>query len=66
MLIKKDKRQEQSFRPSLHVEFDIFLQQQSQRFAPENCLKIDFHCHDHNSDVPDELGGVSSGCLKHG
>jgi glycosyltransferase involved in cell wall biosynthesis len=57
MLIKKDKRQEQSFRPSLHVEFDIFLQQQSQRFAPENCLKIDFHCHDHNSDVPDELWG---------
>jgi glycosyltransferase involved in cell wall biosynthesis len=57
MLIKKDKRQEQSFRPSLNVEFDIFLQQQSQRFAPENCLKIDFHCHDHNSDVPDELWG---------
>jgi glycosyltransferase involved in cell wall biosynthesis len=57
MLIENDKRQTQSFRPSLHVEFDIFLQQQSQRFARENCLKIDFHCHDHNSDVPDELWG---------
>ena len=57
MLIKHDKRQDQSFRPSLHLEFDVFLQQQSQRFAPENCLKIDFHCHDHNSDVPDELWG---------
>ena len=57
MLIKQDKRQEKSFRPSLHVEFDVFLQQQSQRFDPENCLKIDFHCHDHNSDVPDELWG---------
>ncbi|MGK0382459.1 MAG: glycosyltransferase involved in cell wall biosynthesis [Flavobacteriales bacterium] len=57
MLIKQEKRQEKSFRPSLHVEFDVFLQQQSQRFDPENCLKIDFHCHDHNSDVPDELWG---------
>ena len=57
MLIEKDNRQEQSFRPSLNVEFGIFLQQQSQRFARENCLKIDFHCHDHNSDVPDELWG---------
>jgi glycosyltransferase involved in cell wall biosynthesis len=57
MLIEKDKEQEQSFRPSLHLEFDVFLQQQSQRFAPENCLKIDFHCHDYNSDVPDELWG---------
>jgi glycosyltransferase involved in cell wall biosynthesis len=57
MLIKQEKRQEKSFRPSLHVEFDVFLQQQSQRFDPKNCLKIDFHCHDHNSDVPDELWG---------
>jgi glycosyltransferase involved in cell wall biosynthesis len=57
MLIKQEKRQDKSFRPSLHVEFDVFLQQQSQRFDPENCLKIDFHCHDHNSDVPDELWG---------
>jgi glycosyltransferase involved in cell wall biosynthesis len=57
MLLEKNKGLEQSFRPSLHMEFDVFLQQQSQRFAPENCLKIDLHCHDLNSDVPDELWG---------
>jgi hypothetical protein len=34
MLIEKDKGQEQSFRPSLHLEFDVFLHQQSQMFAP--------------------------------
>jgi hypothetical protein len=25
MLIEKDKEQEQSFRPSLHLEFDVFF-----------------------------------------
>lgn len=45
------------FRNGLRAEFDHFLSQQSQRFDSENCLQIDFHCHDHNSDVPDELWG---------
>lgn len=57
MLINQDNGLDQSFRQSLHLEFEAFLQQQAKRFAPENCLKIDFHCHDHNSDVPDELWG---------
>lgn len=57
MLINQDNRLDQSFRQSLQVEFEAFLQQQGKRFVPENCLKIDFHCHDHNSDVPDELWG---------
>ena len=57
MLINQDNGLDQSFRQSLQVEFEAFLQQQGKRFAPENCLKIDFHCHDHNSDVPDELWG---------
>ncbi|MGO4893412.1 glycosyltransferase [Flavobacterium sp. W21_SRS_FM6] len=45
------------FRQRLANEYAEFLQEQGQRFNPKNCLKIDFHCHDHNSDVPDELWG---------
>jgi glycosyltransferase involved in cell wall biosynthesis len=45
------------FRLSLKTEFDQFLTQQKYQYAPENCLKIDLHCHDHNSDIPDELWG---------
>ena len=48
---------EPEFRQSLEQEFEHFLSQQAQRFNPTNCLKIDFHCHDQNSDVPDELWG---------
>jgi len=48
---------EPEFRQSLEQEFTAFLAQQAERFNPNNCLKIDFHCHDHNSDVPDELWG---------
>ena len=48
---------EPQFRNGLRAEFDHFLSRQSQRFDSENCLQIDFHCHDHNSDVPDELWG---------
>ena len=48
---------EPRFRQGLKVEFDSFIRQQAGRFDPENCLQIDFHCHDHNSDVPDELWG---------
>ncbi|WP_413700644.1 PHP domain-containing protein [Psychromonas sp. KJ10-10] len=50
-------KQQPNFRESLDLEFKQFLNQQSTRFDPENCLKIDLHCHDHNSDVPDELWG---------
>jgi len=49
--------QKPNFRESLESEFKQFIDQQSQRFDPENCLRIDLHCHDHNSDVPDELWG---------
>ncbi|TGN39515.1 glycosyltransferase [Marinobacter confluentis] len=48
---------EPRFRSGLRSEFDDFLSQQGRRFDPENCLRIDFHCHDHNSDIPDELWG---------
>jgi len=45
------------FRRSLRDEFDSYLSKQSIDIDRENCLKIDLHCHDHNSDVPDELWG---------
>ncbi len=46
-----------SFRESLKNEYDEFLQLQKNKYNSEDCLKVDLHCHDHNSDVPDELWG---------
>jgi glycosyltransferase involved in cell wall biosynthesis len=57
MLTTQDNSDIKGFRQSLSAEFNGYLEQQSQRFAAENCLEIDLHCHDHNSDVPDELWG---------
>lgn len=45
------------FRRALVREFDEYLDQQERRFAAADRLRIDLHCHDHNSDVPDELWG---------
>jgi len=45
------------FRRSLKFEFDDYLKQEADKFDPENCLKMDLHCHDLNSDIPDELWG---------
>ena len=45
------------FRQSLKDEFTHYLREAHESLDYENCLKIDFHCHDHNSDVPDELWG---------
>lgn len=46
-----------SFRDQLRAEFDHFLSAEQLRFADKDCLRIDLHCHDRNSDVPDELWG---------
>ncbi len=46
-----------SFREKLQLEFHGYLQKESTRFAASERLQIDFHCHDRNSDVPDELWG---------
>lgn len=45
------------FHSQIRQEYDRFLLAQEQRFPVENRLKIDLHCHDLNSDVPDELWG---------
>jgi glycosyltransferase involved in cell wall biosynthesis len=46
-----------SFRDDLSVEFKRYLIAESARFDRAETLRIDLHCHDHNSDVPDELWG---------
>ncbi len=45
------------FRNSLTDEYSAYLEAESRRFAGEACLRVDLHCHDLNSDVPDELWG---------
>lgn len=52
-----DRARQNDFRPSLASGFNSFLQQEETRFAAENRLRIDLHCHDLNSDQPDELWG---------
>lgn len=57
MLNVTNQMPQNDFRASLKSEYNEFLDKQSRRFNPDDCLKIDFHCHDHNSDIPDELWG---------
>ena len=45
------------FQELLQREFEKFTFQQNSQFPKEDTLKIDLHCHDFNSDVPDELIG---------
>ncbi len=45
------------FRQEVQNDFDKFLAAQSDLFPSADTLKIDLHCHDHHSDVPDELWG---------
>ncbi|MCD8513752.1 MAG: hypothetical protein LRY63_10830 [Nitrincola sp.] len=47
----------QDFHQKTRADFLDFMQQQETRFPAENRLRIDLHCHDHHSDVPDELWG---------
>ena len=45
------------FQKDLKDELDRFLAEQKASFPKEDVLTIDLHCHDYNSDVPDELIG---------
>ncbi len=45
------------FQQLLKAEQQQFLAEQQRRFPSHETLKIDLHCHDFNSDVPDELTG---------
>jgi len=46
-----------SFQDELLFELDYFLHEQKLPYSEDELIKIDLHCHDHNSDVPDELLG---------
>ena len=45
------------FRSSITEEFNSYLLRESARFDDADTLRVDLHCHDHNSDTPDELWG---------
>ena len=45
------------FQKDLRNNLDQFLSAQKNKFPKEDILKIDLHCHDYNSNVPDELIG---------
>ncbi|MDR1830082.1 MAG: glycosyltransferase [Candidatus Fibromonas sp.] len=48
---------QEDFQQTLQNELSGFLLKQQNRFPISETIKIDLHCHDRNSDVPDELIG---------
>ncbi|MEZ5759240.1 MAG: hypothetical protein R3D86_13555 [Emcibacteraceae bacterium] len=46
-----------NFRIQIADEFNDYLKEQENRFHSDDCLFVDLHCHDENSDIPDELWG---------
>lgn len=48
---------QRSFSAELQTEFADFVQKQQARFPANEILRMDLHCHDYNSDVPDEILG---------
>lgn len=48
---------QQNFRDDLDAQINQYLTEASQRFPQDECLRMDLHCHDKNSDIPDELWG---------
>jgi glycosyltransferase involved in cell wall biosynthesis/ribosome-associated translation inhibitor RaiA len=49
--------QSESFQNQLQQELNSFLDIQNTKYPSEDLLKIDLHCHDYNSKVPDEILG---------
>ena len=45
------------FQKTMKEELRQFLLEEKQKFPVAETLKIDLHCHDYNSDIPDELIG---------
>ncbi len=45
------------FLKQINNDLHQFLEQQHSKYPKHELLKIDLHCHDYNSDVPDELLG---------
>ncbi len=57
MIDTRNKLGVSEFRRTLSADFEQYLLKETNKYPVEECLKIDFHCHDFNSDVPDELWG---------
>ena len=56
-MIKHTFSHKLDFTEKLHTELTTFNEIQSKRFPKDETLIMDMHCHDYNSDVPDELMG---------
>ncbi len=50
-------RSPEGFRDELRRRFGELRQREDARFPQDECLRMDLHCHDYNSDVPDEIVG---------
>jgi len=50
-------KKKSSFQDQMKTELQDFLASQLEKYPMDEVIKIDLHCHDHNSDVPDELIG---------
>ncbi|MBN2403260.1 MAG: glycosyltransferase [Spirochaetes bacterium] len=44
-----------TFKEEVELKLNSFLKEQIGRFPGDETITIDLHCHDHNSNVPDEL-----------
>ncbi len=53
----KKMNDKQNFHSEIVEELDTFLKEQENRYPEDEVLRIDLHCHDKNSDVPDEIMG---------
>jgi glycosyltransferase involved in cell wall biosynthesis len=56
-MINKYKTTQPNFRNHIRQSFEDIMQRKRADRYQKNYLKIDLHCHDFNSDVPDELWG---------
>lgn len=50
-------KNDEGFYQSIRDEFNAYVRHLAQVYPVEETLTIDMHCHDRNSDVPDELMG---------
>ncbi len=56
-MVKDKIKSFNSLQEELINELETFQRIQKSKYPEKELLKIDLHCHDHNSDVPDELLG---------
>ena len=52
-----NKTNQETFQEQLSEELKSYLAVEKEKYPSDELLKIDLHCHDYNSDVPDELLG---------